>query len=293
MTTSASRVHDYPADARAVNRLPPPIFVGGTGRSGTTILGRLIGRHPDHEVIPVEARFHCTADGLPGVLDGTVTPEEFSRRMVEKWYIPEKLAAFINLEDLQAALARFLEGASSEPRAAARALVLELFDRYARSRGKRGWVEMTPVNSLSGAPALAEMFPELRMVNVMRDGRDVASSLIAVGWMSDIREALAWWESRMLQSHETCERIPPQALYTVRFERLVVEDRAGALKELCEFFGWDDEPTMQRFFERRMAPENAHVGRWKTHFSANERVFLEAEYQAALARLTGAGVAVP
>jgi hypothetical protein len=289
----SAQLGESTTDAPDADRPPPPIFVGGTGRSGTTVVGRLLGRHPDHEVIPVEARFHCSPDGLPGVLDGSVTPEEFAGRMIEKWYIPDKLAAFVEREDLDAALARFLKRAASDPRAAGRALVQEIFDDYAHRKGKRAWVEMTPVNSIWGAATLAQLFPDLRMVYVMRDGRDVASSLVTHGLISDVREALGWWETRMRQSHDMCQGLAPGALHIVRFERLLVKDRAGALEELREFFGWADEPVMQRFFARRMPPENAHVGRWKTHFSAEQRAFLAADYPAALARLKAANVPVP
>src|SRR4029077_3166171 len=93
------------AATSATDRPPPPIFVGGTGRSGTTILGRLLGRHHEYTVIPVEARFHCSPDGLPGVLTGTVTPEGFARKVLEEWYHPpgrtEKLAAFLARGDLE------------------------------------------------------------------------------------------------------------------------------------------------------------------------------------------------
>jgi hypothetical protein len=276
--------------------LPPPIFVGGTGRSGTTIVGRLLGRHPDHEVIPVEARFHASQDGLPGVLGGSVTPAEFTRRVVEQWYSHPgrpKLSTFIERDALDAALARFLARAQEDLIVAGRELMEEMFGAYARRMGKRGWVEMTPVNSIWGAPALAKLFPELRMVCVMRDGRDVASSLVGIGWISDIREALAWWETRMWQSHHMCQKLAPGAMHIVRFEQLLIEDRAGALRDLREFLGWADEYAMQRFFARRMTPEDAHVGRWKTHCSPEERAFLAAEYPAALARLQAAGVPVP
>jgi hypothetical protein len=275
---------------------PRPIFVGGTGRSGTTIVGCLLGQHSDYEMIPVEARFHCSPDGLPGVLGGSVTPEEFARRVVELWYYRPgrpKLSTFIERSALDVALAHFLERAPRDSIAAGRTLMDDLFGTYARGKGKSGWVEMTPVNSIWGAPALAKLFPELRLVYVMRDGRDVASSLIGMGWMSDIREALAWWETRMRQAHKMCQKLAPGAMHIVRFERLLVEDRAGALKELRDFFGWADEPTMQRFFARRMTPEDAHVGRWKTRSSDDERIYLESEYPAVIERLQAAGVPVP
>jgi len=111
--------------------------------------------------------------------------------------------------------------------------------------------------------------------------------------ISDVREALGWWETRMRQSHDMCQSLAPGALHIVRFERLLVEDRAGALRELREFFGWADEPTMQRFFTRRMPPELAHVGRWKTHCSPQDRAFLAAEYPAAVTRLKAANVPIP
>jgi hypothetical protein len=146
---------------------------------------------------------------------------------------------------------------------------------------------------MSGAPHLARLFPELRLVNVIRDGRDVASSLIGVGWMENAQAALSWWEERMLRGHEQCRSLPAGSLLTVRFERLLVDDREGALEDLLGFVGWEENPTVRRFFERRMPPEEAHVGRWKTHFSGRERELLATDYEAILARLRAAGVPVP
>jgi Sulfotransferase family len=276
---------------------PAPIFVGGTGRSGTTILARLIGRHPEHEVIPVEARFHCSPDGLPGVLDGSVTPEEFAQRMRAQWYHPPgrapKLGAFVERDAFEAALARFLGAVATDGVAAARALIEELFGAYARARHKPGWVEMTPINAMWGAPPLARMFPELKLVYVMRDGRDVASSLVSLGWVKSVEEALAWWEERMLKAHVACALLPARSLHMIRFEQLLVEDRAGTLQRLCDFMGWPRQPLLERFLERRMPAQDAHVGRWRTHSSAAEQTYLRQAYPASLRRLARAGVATP
>jgi hypothetical protein len=275
----------------------PPIFVGGTGRSGTTVVGRLLGRQREYTVIPVEARFHCSPDGLPSVLDGQQTPAGFAQRVLAKWFHPPggaaKLAVFIERAPLEAALARFVAHAAADPLGAARGLIEELFGGYAHAQGRRGWVEMTPINAMWGAPYLAAMFPQLRFVNVIRDGRDVAASLIRVGWATDPREALAWWEERMLRSHRQLALLAPEALLTVRFERLLVEDREGGLEELRAFMGWEEDPLMQRFFTRRMPPSEAHVGRWRSDFSGAERELVATEYRAALARLHAAGAITP
>jgi Sulfotransferase family len=274
-----------------------PIFVGGTGRSGTTIVGRLLGRHPDYEIIPVEARFHSSQDGLPAVLAGKETPETFVERVIEKWYLPPggspKLAAFVERGALDAALSRFLEMASVDLYAAARTLIEELFDGYARSVGKSGWVEMTPPNVLWGAPCLAQLFPELRLVHVVRDGRDVACSLVNLGWVPDIEQALRWWETRMLQAHQLCKAVPPRSLHAVSFERLMLRDRTASLRGLLDFLGWTEAPDVERFFERRMKSEDAHVGRWQTDLSGRERKYVCAEYEAILVRLRADEALVP
>src|SRR4051812_46906915 len=64
----------------------PPIFVGGTGRSGTTILGRLLGEHHGYSLVPIEAKFHCQPDGIPGYLRGEVTAQALSERLLGPWF---------------------------------------------------------------------------------------------------------------------------------------------------------------------------------------------------------------
>ena len=46
------------------SHVPGPLFVGGTGRSGTTVVARILGSHPDTYMIPIEVRLIVDDDAL-------------------------------------------------------------------------------------------------------------------------------------------------------------------------------------------------------------------------------------
>jgi hypothetical protein len=52
-------------------KLPIPVFVGGTGRSGTTVMGDLLGMHPQIRTsTPIEIKFLSNRSGLIDVVFG-------------------------------------------------------------------------------------------------------------------------------------------------------------------------------------------------------------------------------
>src|SRR5438477_2771331 len=79
--------HGAAASARPERQGPVPVlFVGGTGRSGSHIIARLLAKSAVYNLIPVEVRFHVDDDGFPGLLAGTVTKEQFVRRLRGFWW---------------------------------------------------------------------------------------------------------------------------------------------------------------------------------------------------------------
>ena len=62
------------------------VFVGGTGRSGTHIVGRLLGEHAAFADVPIEARFHCNKRGLPDLLEGRVSLGGFMEKLRDFWW---------------------------------------------------------------------------------------------------------------------------------------------------------------------------------------------------------------
>jgi hypothetical protein len=185
------------------------VFVGGTGRSGTTVLAELLGQHSRFCAVPIECRFHCHPKGLADVVAGRVTPEEFVRKLRTYWWyrvrvgstviVPSGLSGRLRLAALRVrqrlgfaphgevrvrglhqiierdrfdrAVARFTETSRTDLVRASRDLFYDLVAPVREASGKPAVVEMSTF-SIASAPELARIFPEARFVHSVRDGRD-------------------------------------------------------------------------------------------------------------------------
>jgi hypothetical protein len=274
----------------------PPIFVGGTGRSGTTIVGRLLGRSSRYEIVPVEVKFHVWPGGLPTFLAGKTAEQDVVKVVRKQWTESRKMnggiASFVKQTQLKAALDQFVADGAGDRLKAARALVEALLDPVAETVNKPGWVEMTPRVVFYGR-LLHRMFPEMKLIHTVRDGRDVASSLVARGWQPDLHQALRWWEARMQRAHLGLRRVPEESLMVVNLEDLVLHRREETYERLLEFVGLDDERDMHLWFVRTMPPERAHIGRWREGLTGQQSAEIAKAYSQALRRLEAAGVPLP
>jgi hypothetical protein len=186
------------------------VFVGGTGRSGTTVLAELLGRHSRFAGVPIECRFHCNPTGLADVVDGRASPEEFLRKLRTYWWhrvrvgsrvvVPSGIAGrarygalrarrrlglgvggdearvrglhqIISRDRFDEAVERFEEAHQRDLVQASRDLFYDLLTPFRETSGKPALVEMSTF-TIAAAPELARIFPEARFVHTVRDGRD-------------------------------------------------------------------------------------------------------------------------
>lgn len=196
------------------------IVMGGTPRSGTTVLRKLF-------------------DGHPAIRAGAET----------KLFVP---AAF-NLAFLAEAydiLAEELQ--AMRVSAPSQAAFIDAFAARVRSdAGKARWAEKTPQN-IRHLDWIAEHFPRASFVHIIRDGRDVVCSMrthpdwrwVDGRWKKVLVERpTTWYARRWLDDTAAGMAWRGDPRYVeIRYEDLV-SDPAAVLLEVCETVGVEADPA--------------------------------------------------
>lgn len=279
----------------------PPVFVGGTGRSGTTIAGELIGASADYALVPFELRFHVDGGGLGQLARGETSMDAFESALMRKWYArppaangaPRGVQVVIERPELDQAFERLRDTYSQDPWISTGTFLEDVVDPLRRAQGAASWVEMTPPNA-KAIHTLSRMLPTARFVHMVRDGRDVAASVARRSWgPDDVPGALIWWGKQMMAIHRSIGDSDATRVHTVRLESLVGPDREVAYDQLTEFLGLQDDAAMRAFFEEKMSTERARPGSWRRGLDPAEAERVELLYRKQLARLDAEGVDFP
>lgn len=280
------------------------VFVGGTGRSGTHVLGRLLGSHPRFADVPIEARFHCNKRGFPDLLGGRVSLGGFMEKLRGFWWhrvrVDDQPRGLYNLMTRAAfdeAAARFEAGYHADPVAACTRLFDDLLWPIAAEERKPALVEMSSHN-VREAQTLRRLYPAARFVHIVRDGRDAASSVTTKTWGPDrIPAAIEWWAQRLRdidagvrgEEDGAAYALGPRQLHPLVLDDLVVGEGDAAYAGLLDFCGVADEPSARRFLEGRMGAGAANRGRWARGLGSVARARVRRRYERTLRELDAEG----
>ena len=213
---------------------PPIPFVVGMNRSGTTLLRMMLDSHPELTIPP---ETHFVPDVIQAMADSGAGPEEALAAMQSQREWPD-----FGFSDEQV-LARL----RAQRRLSAGTAVRSFYELYMEEQGKPRWGDKTP-RYVTKMPMIQRAIPEARFIHVIRDGRDVALSVLdrTVRDLS-VADVAQRWKRKIRRA----QRIAPKVRhYTeVRYEDLITDTEAQ-LRRICEFIElpWDD--SLLSYYER-------------------------------------------
>lgn len=294
---------------------PIPVFVGGTGRSGTTVMGDLLGKHPDVRTsTPIEIKFISNRSGLLDVVFGREDAilrssdkisvihfrtyrkrkkrekerlhtiwTEFEDQVWNKWWDIDAppphgrgLISGISRSNLEKLMAALRRDLKINRIWAARKFMRKFIALQDEAGPEKYWVETTPMN-IPTADKLLKLFPNALFITMVRDPRDVIASLLTKNWgPTTPMEGLKWIERRLTDGHNALKAVPATRKITIALEELAINSREETYRRLTNFLGITDAPQMRKFFEEELTPENATSGRWKKEISSPE---FDAEFE--------------
>lgn len=219
----------------ANNLIKQQIFIGGCSRSGTTLLGAMLGAHGN---IICSPESHFKIDVLRALASGKIKaqPSDLMNLIQRNWRFkiweldlpPSNAFSHVPVEPLLAQLLNWI------------------ISQYAHQQEKPQssiWVDHTPEN-ISYACSLQQLFPNARFIHIIRDGRAVAASILPLDWgPNSIMKAARWWV-RMVSFGLAAERtLGPEWVMQVKYEDLVLEPEA-TMQAISQFLGIDFQPEM-------------------------------------------------
>ncbi len=238
-----------------------PIFIGGAGRSGTTLLRVILDSHPaiscgpELKVLPLVAdlwaRFH-------GELFPTLSAHHLTQPRIAEIFAT---------------------------------MVRSLLAEGRRASGKPRIAEKSPDNVFYFAH-LACLFPESPLVHVVRDGRDVVSSLLRQDWFhpetkerdprtTDVRTAAQYWVTAIRAGRLAAES--SRHYVEVRYEDLVTSPEP-TLRQLLFTIGepFDASVLTHDRHAHELANESSRdqvrapihtrpIGAWRTRLTAEQQ----------------------
>ena len=234
-----------------------PFFLVGSERSGTTLLRLMLSHHPRIECAPeFEFLVEPLAHTAPPPAGGEPSWPELAR--VHDWLSTNRIFLPHDL--------------TIDPSLDYRALMQSFVTQYCERSGK----EVHGATCHKHFDRLGWIWPDVRLVHLLRDGRDVARSCIGMGWAGNVWYGAERWLDAERLWDDLQAVVPEERRIELRYEDLL----AGPERELgrvCAFLGTEYDPAMMDYAEASTysRPDPSLAQQWKRKLSSEELSLLE------------------
>ncbi len=124
------------------------------------------------------------------------------------------------------------------------------------------------------------LWPEAKFIHLVRDGRDVAMSIVPTGWAGNMWHAIRAWVDAEALWERMSHKLPRERQLNVKYEMLA-RDPEYELRRITDFLGVPFDQAMLRFNQdgTYSTPKGDSMGKWRT--KADPADLSAAEHRAA------------
>jgi len=245
-----------------------PVFVIGHGRSGTSVLIKLIRKYlkinfgTESQFI---IRFYQNLRHYGDLADRTNAARLIHDISAERYF--KRIKKRFNFEFNPTAAAAKYSGSNYAD------VLSAVFGQFAEFHGMERWGDKTP-EYIYHLPVLHQLFPDAQFLHIIRDGRDVALSEFETPFgAKNSFKAAEDWQKKTALVEAFFTRLQPGQHLTIRYEDLLSAP-VDVFASLIRFFGIDDSDHRLVDFIASHLPSDLRTGnfnKWKTKMSIGQQ----------------------
>lgn len=204
-----------------------PVFIVGCPRSGSTMLGAMLGNHPDAICLP-EAQFIVE-----------LMPEFHPLAAMDAASLLDSIESHWRF-GLWSFSVRGNSHALSGTAMPYRAVIEWVIKEYAKAHGRiapKLWIDQSLF--VSHTWKLLQHFPNARFIHLIRDGRAVAASIMPLPWgPNEVHAAARLWKDCLAHGFAADAVLGSDRVIRVHYEQMVADPEATMLR-ICRFLDID------------------------------------------------------
>lgn len=269
-----------PGLKRIVPGSKAPFFIFGCCRSGTSLLSRMLNQHANIAV-PYESHLFNTFHKLLHYYG------DLSRQCNVARLVDDMLTSDV-MRDWDPALTRN-EILGNLKRNNFCGVVDAVLSTYAIKTGKARWGEKTP-HHIYYWDYISHHFPNAKIVHIVRDGRDVALSLMDARFgPKSVYSCAQYWQHYLAEIEEVKKKAPPGTIHETSYEKLL-KNPGTELAMICDFLGEEFLSEMLDFHKNTSAYKTdtqnqknlmmpllkGNIGKWHHQMSPKSASIFEA-----------------